>query len=250
MSLFALKNNIKQYFKFSNDEIKAIIVTTIILGFVASFSEWGKDVFDFKIGFINYFNAALIVGLAILVRVSVQRIAGLWVGLRVEYKEWFLGLMISLVLVFVTKGKLMFLVPGGIFLHFLERQRLGSFRYGLSYGTVGFVCFWGVVANVFLATVFKVLSLMMPYNPLLAKAVIINMWMALFSMLPIPPLDGSRIFFAVRGMYVFVYGVIIGWALLLNFTTIFYTIIGALVIGTIIAVIYYILYEKGAWAPF
>ena len=250
MALHDLKDRIKRHFGFKKIEIKGLLVTIIVLGFVASFSEWGYDTFDAKIGIINLVNAILIVALAIIARQAVQRILALAMNLKAEFKEWYPGLVIAIILAIVSGGKILFLVPGGIFLHFLEEHRLGYFRYGLSYTAQGYICLLGVLANVFLATLFKGLSILIPANTLLIKAVTINMWMALIAMLPIPPLDGSRIFFAIRGMHVFVFGSVVGWAILLNFASIWLTLLGALVLGGIGLLFYYILFEKGAWAPF
>lgn len=63
----------------------------------------------------------------------------------------------------------------------------------------------GIAANFALAVVFGLilrlsLHLAMPVNPdfsdLLAMIVSINLWLALFNLVPIPPLDGSHILFA------------------------------------------------------
>ena len=85
-------------------------------------------------------------------------------------------------------------------------------------------------------------------NPLIDKLIIFNIAYALCSLLPIPPLDGSRIFYGSRMFYVFLTsfaiiislllfsGIGIGISLLLSFFA-----------GIVFWISYYILFENRAW---
>ncbi len=213
-----LAYNIKKYFRFEASEIRAIIIGVVVLGFIISFDEWGigKEV-DLYYGLRNFFNAILIMLLAMLVHISAQRIAALSVGFRAEYRIWMYGIIIGVILAFFSGGKLWFLAAGGVIVHHMAGHRLGYFRYGLNYWPLGMIGISGPIANLALAIIFKILLINFPENILLEKAMAVNIWYALFSMLPIPPLDGSHMFFASRPFYVFVFGAMIGLSVCIYF---------------------------------
>jgi len=249
-----LKDKIKEHFKFSKEEIKATAISILIFAFIISFNEWGYgEKFDFFIGLRNLFSAILIMTLTILLHLSAQKIAGLHVGFKVEYKLWWYGLLISLVLCILSKGKIWWLfIPGGIFLHHLSGHRLGFFRYGVNTLAMGVIALIGPVANIILATILKNIQIYLPFIPvnlvLLQKVFAVNWAFAVCTLLPIPPLDGSRVFFQSRLIYMFVFGSILGYAILVNVFHI-YSFIWALVIGFIIYLLYYILFERKVWKP-
>ena len=58
----------------------------------------------------------------------------------------------------------------------------------------------GVLSNFFLAIVFGLFIRFVPgffLNPFLALIVLVNIWLGLFNLLPIPPLDGSKLLIAL-----------------------------------------------------
>jgi len=237
MVLYSMKDladKIKRYFIFSREEVKDLIVTIFFLAFFVSFREWGVDKFELSTGLWNLFNSMIIVTLAVLVNNSVQRISALQVGIRVEYRIWWYGIIIGLILVFASNGSLWFLAAGGIVFHHLAAHRLGFFRYGLNQKVMGVVSFLGPLSNVGLAVIFKILLLIFPTNILIKKAIIVNLWYAIFNMLPIPPLPGLNTMFFSRVVYFLVFGSIIGitFLLMLN-VNIVLAILGAFFVGVL-----------------
>ena len=239
-----LKNRIKKYFDFNSEEIQSIIISVLILAFVVSFREWGVDKFDLAYGIKNLLDSVLIVGLALIVRISIQKIDALRRGYRLEWKLSFYGLLVSLALVFISNGLLFVLIPGGIIVHMMDRMRIGKFRYGLNRFDVALIGFSGVLSNIVLAMFFKAMMLVSSSN-LLDKAVLINVLMAVFAMLPIHPLEGSRMFVASRLTYFFTMGCIVGAGIsLLYFTSILTAIFGSLLVGGVVWLLYLIFVEN------
>lgn len=234
----------QKYFTFSAQEIRSLILTIIVIGFIFSFKEWGVEKFDLLIGLKNFVNASLIVGLAFFVHEAVHRYFALKVGLKAEYKAWTFGLILGIILIFISEGNLIFLAPGGIVISMLPGLRLGHFRYQMSYITMGWIAVSGPLANIALAIFFKMLSAL-PLNPLLIeKAIFINVWLAVFNMLPIPPLDGSKMMYASRFTYVLLLGFVVGVGALLLWTNVLLSLLGGIAFALLVLFLYWMTFEK------
>ncbi len=241
----------KRYFKFTKEDSKALIISTLILAFIVSFKEWGTgSEFSFVIGIKNWIIAIFMVGIALFVHNAGQKIMGLHLGFKVEYRIWWYGLLIGLIVVFVSRGSLWILAPGGIFLHHMAQHRLGFFRYGTNLSSVGNIAFMGALANILLATILKFLQVNLHLisldNVFFNKLFLINWAIAAYSLIPIPPLDGSRVFFASRLTLMFLFGCIGGYVMLILLFGI-YSFIWALIIGVLVWFIYLITVERKAW---
>jgi Zn-dependent protease len=85
-------------------------------------------------------------------------------------------------------------------------------------------------------------------NALLNKLFIFNLAFAVWNLLPIPPLDGSKLFFHSRLTFAFIFGSVLGYTVLAGFGV--YSWILGLIIGGIIWLLYYVSFEVGAWNYF
>jgi len=243
-----LLDKIKKYYRFSPKEILGFLVSVLVIAFVISFREWGRgaDV-DVGYGLLNFLNAILIVALSMLVHYSAQKIAALHAGLRAEYHVWTLGLLIALVFAFVSKGSIWFIIPGGVLFHHLTGHRIGWFRYEINYFAVGLLSLWGIVSSIFLIIFFRVVE-NFAASPLATKAIVFNLVYAVYSILPIPPADGNKIFFGSRMLYAFsLFAVLSAAALLWADINVWLAIFGSLVIGFVCWLLYYVLWEKDQW---
>lgn len=244
-----LVDKIKRYFMFTPLEIRGLILAVLITAFVFSFKDWGYgDAFDFHVGLFNYFNAILIVTLSFLIHISVQRIWSLGIGYRLEWKMWTIGLMFSVILTFLTNGVVWLILPGGFIVHHLAGHRLGWFRYDINYWALGLIAVTGTFATIFLVALFKGLSVFVA-NPLIEKLIAFNVAYALYSLIPLPPLDGSKTFYGSRMLYAFSTSFIIAAAMLLGFLNIGagITLLLSFFIAIVLWVLYYIYFEADAW---
>ena len=243
-----LGDKIKRYFMFTALEIRSLIIAILVTAFVFSFKDWGYgSVFDFHLGLFNFFNAVLIVTLSFLVHMSVQRIWSLGTGYRVEWKMWTIGLVFSLIMAFLTNGSVWLILPGGFIVHHLAGHRLGWFRYDINYWALGLIAVTGTIGTIFLVALFKALSAFVA-NSLIEKVISFNIAYALYSLIPLPPLDGSKTFYGSRMLYAFSTAFIIAAALLFKIN------IGAGIallmsffIAIVLWVLYYIYFENEAW---
>jgi len=243
MATLGLKNYInkfRHYFRFSKPEIEAAVISVILLAFIVSFKEWGQQTFELSTGLFNLLISILIVGFILGIQIGITKLQSLKIGYRAEFKIWWYGLGIGLIVIFLTQGNVWFLVPGGFFFHHLATHRLGWFRYGLNMKDTAISCLAGSFATLMIAVIARLLLFIAPESIILGKVLTISIWIALFSMLPFPPLAGSRVFFFSRLTYFFVLGIYIGAAILLNIEglNLLITLVLSLVIGAIVWGIY------------
>jgi hypothetical protein len=159
MDLFNLGDKIKRFFGFSKEEVKSLTIVILLLGFIVGFNDGrATTTIDFLYAF-NMISSILIVALAALVHVSIQRIIALNAGYKFTFKIWWYGIAFSLAAAFITNGNVWWiLLPGGVIATMLERHRLGKFRYGLNYLPIGLASFSGPVSNILIALFFRMIS--------------------------------------------------------------------------------------------
>ena len=248
--LVDLLDKIKRYYRFTSHELRGLSVSIIAIAFIISFDEWGAESFNLGIGLYNFFNSILIVALSILVHDAGQRIWALAIGYRIEFKMWIFGLLAALIIAFLNNGKIPFLwmiIPGGFMLHHLAGHRLGWFRYDINYFGQAMVALAGPLFTFMLIILLRVLSVFSS-NQLLGKAIIFNVIYMIISLLPIPPLDGSKIYFGSRMLYAFT---VPAMAVAIILVVVNVPILLSLIISFLIAIVlwmtYYISFERKAW---
>lgn len=233
---------LKKHFAFSKKEIKSILVTVLILGFIFSFRDWGIETFNLIIGLKNFISAILISALALLVHVSAQRMLALAKGYQIEYRMWIYGLLAALVICFVTRGYVPLVLPGGIMIYAIAGHRLGRFRYKMSSKDLGIISMAGPLASIGLGIILKILLLIDPGHVLLTKALAVTLLFAVFTILPIPNLDGLGVFYAGRSTWAAMFVGIVAGSVLLYFTTsIIFAIIAAVILGLLGMLAWYLI---------
>lgn len=235
---------VRRYYGFDKDEIKGITIAILVMAFIVSFDEWGVDKFDLMYGLRNFLNAVLILLLSFLVYQTAQRFTAIRSGFKAEWRIWYYGLLIGLILVFVSRGKLWFLAPGGVIVYHMAGYRITSFRYGLNFWPLGLSAVMGPFSCAVLAIIFKILLGVFPANLLILKAMKINIWFAIVNLLPIPPLDGSNMFFASRMFFIFSFALTVGTLISLIFFNILISLLIGLVAGFILWQVLYWTIEK------
>jgi len=248
MAMYSFRDFIskfRHYFRFSKEEIEACIISVLAMAFIVSFNEWGYgSKFDFNIGLGNFLKAIIIVGIILGLQLIVIKTYAIYYGYRAEFKLWWYGIGIGLLIAFLSasltggdgKASLVWiLAPGGLFFHHLAVHRLGWWRYGVNQMETGWTCMWGVLSTLMLGAVFKVLLYIFPTSTFFYKAMIVCLWFAFFSILPIPPLIGSRIFIWSRPWFFFIFGIVVGFNFILRLNiSIFWIIVWSLIVGAVV----------------
>ncbi|MBW2996785.1 hypothetical protein KY349_00420 [Candidatus Woesearchaeota archaeon] len=236
-------DKVKRYWPLEGFEKRGLIISLLILAFIFNFRDWGVERFDFVFGLKNLLVTLILVALAFLVRELAHRTIATWLGYRSQYKAWLLGLVIGLVIAFVSNGRLPFIAAGTLVITHLPVHRLGKGYYELSVKHLGWIAMAAPIANMLFAILLKSLSVATGLE-VFEKAMMITIWIALFDMVPIPPFNGSRTFFGSRYVYVFVLGALIGCALLLKYLTGIVPILGAIALGALVLLVFFMYVDK------
>lgn len=241
-------DKIKRYYKFTRHETIGIIISILVIAFIVSFNDWGPgSTFDLSTGIFNLFNAILIIGLSILVHDAGQRLFGLAIGYKVEFKMWSFGLVLGLVIAMVSKGRVWLIVPGGFMLHLIAGHRLGWFRYNINYFGQAMVALAGPLFSLMLVIFLKILYAFVPTN-LILDAIKVNVVYAITSLLPFPPLDGSKIYFGSRMLYAFALPtIIVSSILMIVDIPILLALAVSFLVGIVLWMTYYITFERKLW---
>jgi hypothetical protein len=235
--------NFKKYgLRLTSTEIKEAIITIIMIGFVISFREWGYETFNAIIGVQNFIIATVLAAVAFFANLYGQRYIGVYYGYKPEYKMSSIGLMLSLVITFASRGKLIFFLPGYIVIHMLAASRLGEFRYYTNLWEWSKSCFGGPFMNL-------VLVILLSFTPhkeiaILHKALLINVWFAIFSILPFPFNPGMYMFFYYRHFWAFSAGFIIAACLLALYTNWIIALVGGFLIGGAFIAWYFLKFDE------
>lgn len=237
---------VKQFYRFSKEEMRDIVITVFVLAFIWGFDD-GNESFNAALWLGNFIGTLVIVAISVLFKLSVQKIWGIWNGIKTEYKKSTYALAIAIVICLVTRGKFPLLLSGTLLFYHVPTLRLGTFRHGMHIDVSGYTALSGPIGNIVLAMFFKfiffqVLGIEAAW---LDSFVMFNFLYAFYSMLPIPGQDGLTVYFGSRMWYVFGFGVILGYVIL--FLSGVLSLFGALAIGVVVWIVYYVAFERGAW---
>jgi len=237
-------DKLNRYFWFSREELLHFSLATLCLAFIYSWTDWGVQRFDVAVGLKNYITAVIFIAITLFVHHAGQRMTALSLGFRAEHRIWWYGILIGLIAVALTNGKVTFLAATGFIVYLLPMHRLGAFRYGPNITTIAKIALAGPLTSIFFSALIKSIEWAGLLSPTISnKLFTLNIAFAAWNLLPIPPLDGAKIFYNSRLTYVFIFGSIASYVFMVYFLNI-YSYIIALLIGCIVWLLYYIFFEK------
>jgi|GEM_PF-4741151 len=184
-----LHGKLKEYFKFSKDEINDLIKISLLFGFMLSFADWGIEQFSAASGIYAWIISALLlfslysIYLAIIKAISVHQ------GYVAEFKMGKYLWAFALYFTFLTEGynSVILLIPGAIHFSVIKKLRLGKLSAGADYNEFGYI---GVEAGLIMIMFGSLFAPLYGLNLVFDKIFIISMLIALFSMLPFPYTTG------------------------------------------------------------
>jgi Zn-dependent protease len=207
--LMAKKNSL---FYFSPQEKKDLIISwlTLSLAFAVVINPVFFDISNLLFSFPI---ALLSVGTGFVLHELAHREAAKHYGFHSEFRAWYPGLAIALGLAIVTMGRFIFAAPGATYF----------FGENVTRKQNGIISIAGPLTNIVLGVTLAIISALIGDEMLATVtgyAAIINFWFALFNMIPIYPLDGSKVLawkpavwlgiIAVAGLLVFMPNLMFG----------------------------------------
>lgn len=236
---------------FRKKELRYFLVSLLVLTFIFAFDDGRVDlVFIYWLG--NFFKIFVFVLIAFGLHVIVQKKYAEWIDCKHKYKLWSIrkfwfdaktqlkkpipfGVFLSLILAFYSRGKFFFTALGSVDIAG-KKGRVGRSFYHVTKFEVAKCALLGNIANLFLILLLVVLGeLFSGFN--FKQLININFWIIVWNMIPIPPLDGGKVFFGSRPLYVFGIGFIVLAILLKGIG-----LLGALGLGGILAFIVLAIY--------
>ncbi len=170
---------------FSPQEIKDLIISWLTLSL--AFAVVLNPVF-FNISnlILSLPLALLAVGTGFVLHELAHREMAKHYGFHSEFRAWYPGLFIAIGLAIITMGQFIFAAPGATYFYGQTVTRKQN----------GIISLAGPAINLILGIALLIISGLMA-DALLGKmfgyAALINFWFALFNLLPIYPLDGSKV---------------------------------------------------------
>ncbi len=171
-------------FSLNWDEVGQIALSMVVVALAFSV----RDLFVSKEQFIAYFPVILIgVGSGFVLHELAHKFVAMRYGAYARYQIWESGLAFALLLALLTRGTLVFAAPGAVYIYSRSLTRKQN----------GIISIAGPLTNLVVGSAFIALYLFAPTDyiaQIAATAASINFFLGFFNMLPIPPLDGSKVF--------------------------------------------------------
>ncbi len=237
-SFYEWLTRVRKYYAFGRAEQLWLAISVVVLTFIVGFND-GNDEFQLFAYVKNMLLSFTAIAVAVFVHESAHRIFALNMGYKVEFKPVLYGLIAGIILAFMSNGKIILLAYSSTFVHFIEKLRLGYFRYRMGHFDLGKICLMGPLANLAVAIAVKTMGFLP--EPLAEKLLLVNVLFAITNMLPIPPLDGVSIMWASKTFYPLALVSVVGCAalLLLPQIGVWIAVTASLVIGIFAAFAYF-----------
>jgi Zn-dependent protease len=174
---------------FSNEEIKDIVVSVVVIAFIFAYPDMTKLPI-----------ALLAVVMAFLFHELAHRYFARKFGCAAFYKMWTTGLLFALLITVATRGAFKFVAPGAVVIYPYTFGRWGYRIKRLTDHEQGIISISGPAVNLSFALIFSLVP-----GEIGITIASVNALLALFNLLPIPPLDGSKVVRWSWGIWVFMF---------------------------------------------
>jgi len=181
-------------------ELRDIIIAAAVLAIAFSFN-WDINVFA-----KNLLPAAIGVSLGFILHELAHRFLAKKYKCYAEFRLWTQGLILALGLAILTNGSFIFAAPGAVYIQ--NASDLWGRPVTISKKQNGLISLIGPITNIILASIFLAIAFFTGIaSQIMFFAASVNIWLAIFNMLPVPPLDGSKVFWWDKRIWIVCFAV-------------------------------------------
>lgn len=198
-------------------EIRHFILTILIVTFVFAFDD-KRATFELSYWLSNFFRVMLAVAVIVLVHYMGHKFAARHYNVIAEHRVWGigrysfvtkayfkkiksfpLGAVLAIIISFLSNGKFFFTAVESINLRVEEHKRLGRRWLKLTELETARIALAGPFANILFAFLIQLFN----SSGMFDQLVLMNCVYAIYHMIPISQLDGTKVFFGSIILYVF-----------------------------------------------
>lgn len=239
----------------TKEEIKDLLIVSVIAGFVFSFNEWGGGVFELSTGVKNLFKATLIALIIYTVHILAQKLVAnksscetrfniisakeipFYGMIKVPNFLRPIGPIITLLISFLSRGKLFFIALASFEIVSKRKYRLGHKWSFVKEREEAVIAAAGPISNILMLILFKIMS---PISQsFFTKAMFMASSIAVFHLLPLPKFDGIKIWISSRTLFLLLWVFVPSVIILVYLTGLIAAIVTSLIIAIIVALSYF-----------
>lgn len=174
-----------------HSETLGLLASWLVISFCfsVSFIFESSDIFLIAFGL-----SAASAGVGFLLHELAHRTTARRYGCNAYYRVWLAGIALALAVAIFTRGALVFAALGAVYISpMISSASLSAESLRKVYGVISLA---GPSMNLLLAALFLALSLSSLggwLSVFSTYALRINLWLAAFNLLPVPPFDGSKV---------------------------------------------------------
>jgi len=174
-------------FKLEKGELLELLISWVTISF--AFAWVGFNGFDTT----NFMIILLAVGTGFILHELAHKFTAIHFGCLARFRMWSFGLVLAIGLAIVSAGNFVFAAPGAVYIY---GENLSKKQNGL-------ISIAGPFVNIAIALIAAFCASFTVGFPTIVLLTIasINAFLAVFNLLPIPPLDGSKIFVWSKGKW-------------------------------------------------
>ena len=164
-------------------ETRDLFISIMVISIVFSLSNFSLE---------SIIYSLFVIGIAFVCHEMAHRETAKKFGAYAKYVMWPTGILIALLLGIVSNGRIIFAAPGAVYISAIKSARWKTEYTNLKNEEYGIISVAGPLANLGLSLIFIFLNAIYPLT-LFSMAIRINIFLAFFNMLPIPPFDGYKV---------------------------------------------------------
>jgi len=183
-------------FGFDRKELEDIAISTALLAFIFSYDGY-RQIFNLGSDTLYMYLIYLaIIALAFIPHELAHKFTAIKYGCQARYQIWWKGLKFALILAIITNGNFVIAAPGAVMIYSMQKDMFGRVHSTITPKENAYISIAGPAANLAVAIIMLSMSGILTIGgfDLAGSIGYVSCFLALFNLLPIPPLDGSKIF--------------------------------------------------------